>query len=155
MLERAHRDLAASLALPSWSAIWHQPNKQRQQDGSEADQPLPYPSVITERATDAILRLITSQDCRFESTRSCLSSGPAHHLQAPQKALAHSASANSTPRETGAFGDQQGSGKVANLEPAASSNKINGEEKRAAGEAHADTLGDAELAAFMRLTGEA
>ena len=119
---------------------------------------MPYPGKITERATDAILQLITSEQCMFHSTHRCLTA-EGMRQQPQQKVTAPQTSANSLPRVTDVVRGEEGSEKEADAaqgsgEHAESSSKGESREKGAAGSLHADTLGDAELAAFMRLTGK-
>lgn len=119
---------------------------------------MPYPGKITERATDAILRLITSEQCAFHSTRRCLTAESARQ-QPRQKVAAPQTSANSIPGVADVVRRGEGSEKKSDAaqgsgEHAESSSKAESREKGAAGSLHADTLGDAELAAFMRLTGK-
>lgn len=119
---------------------------------------MPYPEKITDRATEAILRLITSEQCVFHSTRRCLTAEGTHQ-QPRQKVTAPQTSANTTPRVADVVRGEKGSENRADaaqgsVEYAESSSNAESREKGAAGSLHADTLGDAELAAFMRLTGK-
>lgn len=150
MLERAHRSMAASLALAPWSAIWTHPGEP-QQAGSSADLPISHPDRITEHATDAILKLVTSETCtydsmsrRFVGTRKGLA-----HLPVQQES--HAASESSTPRHADPNSDQTAAKSGGN----ASGSSTTGSKICTAVEGCCgDSMGDAELAAFMRLCGE-
>lgn len=143
--------MAASLALPPWSSIWSQP-RSSQQAASSADCQISHPERITEHATDAILKLVTSEACTygsrsrrfvFEGTREAV-----EHL--PMQQDSRAASGSSTPRHADLNGDQT----AAKGAHATGSSIAGSKGHTAVGCICRDSLGDAELAAFMRLCGE-
>ncbi|CAL8471922.1 g11464 [Coccomyxa elongata] len=109
VLERAHRNMAASLALPPWSSIWSQPRSRR---------------FVFEGTREAVEHLPMQQDSR-------------------------AASGSSTPRHAVLNGDQT----AAKGAHATGSSKAGSKGHTAVGCICGDSLGDAELAAFMRLCG--
>lgn len=142
VLERAHRHLTAILNLPPWTCIWAQ---------SPAQQ-APHPATITERATAAVLQLISSPSCTYCSEHRRFVAANAHTMdrKVQKESLPpQAASAGSTPRNRDLNGGRGSCGSG----PGDADKAAGGD--GAAGWSRVDSLGDAELAAFARLTGEA
>ena len=151
VLERAHRSMAASLALAPWSAIWSHP-REPQQAGSSADLQISHPDRITEHATDAILKLVTSETCTYDSMDRRLVGHRKGVAHLPMQHKLHAGSESSTPRHADLYSDQTAANSGADD---TGSNRAAGSKGCTAVEGCCgDSMGDAELAAFMRLCGE-
>ncbi|BDA47637.1 probable protein pirA at N-terminal half [Coccomyxa sp. Obi] len=148
VLERAHTSMAASLALAPWTSIWSQP-RASQQEASSADRQMSHPDRITEHATDAILKLVTSEKCTYDSRsrRFVLEGTPEAVEPLPMQQKLQAASGSGTPRYADLNGDQTATKAGAH----AIGSSIAG--SKGVGAVSRDSLGDAEMAAFMRLCG--